>query len=211
MDPRFKHPFTCLVAGPTGSGKTTFVRRLLQQRNEMISPVPNRVLWCYGVWQAAYDRMTDLVDEWVEGLPDPTQLMKGQQYLVIVDDLMTEMTGGHMTTLFTKTSHHADASIVYIVQNLFHKGKEQRTISLNSHYLVLFKNPRDASQISHLAKQMYPSKVESKFLQEAFADATAQPFGYLLIDLKQSTPDWSRVRTAIFPDDRPTFVYMPRH
>ena len=28
MDPRWKHPFTCIVAGPTGCGKTTFVARL---------------------------------------------------------------------------------------------------------------------------------------------------------------------------------------
>ena len=29
MDPRWQHPFTCIVAGPTGCGKTTFVARLL--------------------------------------------------------------------------------------------------------------------------------------------------------------------------------------
>ena len=48
-----------------------------------------------------------------------------------------------------------------------------RTISLNAHYLILFKNPRDASQINHLAKQMYPTK--SKFMVEAYRDATLPP------------------------------------
>ena len=60
--------------------------------------------------------------------------------------------------------------MLYLVQNLFHKNKESRTISLNSQYMVVFKNPRDASQMSHLARQMYPGRV--KFVQEAFKDAT---------------------------------------
>ena len=47
----------------------------------------------------------------------------------------------------------------------------QRTISLNSQYIVVFKNPRDVSQMTTLAKQMYPGRV--KFVQEAFADATS--------------------------------------
>ena len=87
---------------------------------------------------------------------------------------------------------------MYIVQNLFGKNKEQRTISLNSHYSVVFKNPRDASQVTHLAKQMYPGK--TKYLQEAFKEATSIPHGYLLIDLRQETPDHLRLRTRVFPD-----------
>jgi hypothetical protein len=46
-------------------------------------------------------------------------------------------------SLFTKKSHHRNISVMYIEQNLFHKGKNHRTISLNAHYMVLFKNPRD--------------------------------------------------------------------
>jgi len=29
-------------------------------------------------------------------------------------------------------------------------------MSLNAHYMVLFKNPRDVSQFANLARQMYP-------------------------------------------------------
>ena len=39
-------------------------------------------------------------------------------------------------------------------------------MSLNCHYLILFKFPRDSSQISHLAKQMFPGDV--KYMQEYF-------------------------------------------
>ena len=48
-----------------------------------------------------------------------------------------------IVNLFTRDSHHHNLSVIYIVQNLFHQGKGSRSISLNSYYLVLFKNPRD--------------------------------------------------------------------
>ena len=56
-------------------------------------------------------------------------------------------------------------------------------------------SPRDSSQVSHLAKQMFPGHV--KYMQEAFQDATKRPYGYLLCDLKPET----RLRTSIFPGE----------
>ena len=89
---------------------------------------------------------------------------------------------------------------MYIVQNLFHRGKYQRTISLNAHYMVVFKNPRDVSQIMALAQQMYPKR--TKYFLEAYAATTARPHGYLLIDMKQDTPDILRLRHQIFPGEQ---------
>jgi hypothetical protein len=88
---------------------------------------------------------------------------------------------------------------------VFNKGKENRNISLNTHYLVLFKNPRDSAQIAHLGRQIFPERV--KYFREAFADATSRPYGYLLVDLKTTTPDDLRLRTDIFPD-KDTIVYV---
>ena len=117
-------------------------------------------------------------------------------------------TDGRVTNLFTKKSPHSNASVIYLVQNLFPKNKESRTISLNAQYMVVFKNPRDASQKTNLAKQMYPGRI--KFMQEAFNDATTVPYGYLLIDLKQDTPEDLRLRTTILPDDTVQYVYVPK-
>ena len=44
---RFEHPFTSMIAGMTGSGKTAWVRSLLQQASETIYPPPERIVWCY--------------------------------------------------------------------------------------------------------------------------------------------------------------------
>ena len=196
MDPRWQHPFTCIVAGPTQSGKTEFVKRFIENLKDMVTPLPTRIVWSYGEWQPAYQSLLDKVD-FVQGLPDHPLYSK-EPLLVVIDDQMHGV-DRRITGLFTKGSHHRNLSIVYIVQNLFDQQKEHRTISLNSHYLVIFKNPRDGSQIVHLAKQMYPGKTH--YLRQAFALATRQPHGYLLIDLKQATPEGMRLRSHIFPGE----------
>ena len=106
-------------------------------------------------------------------------------------------TNRSVTDLFTKGSNHRNISVICIAQNLFNKGKEHRAISLNSHYIVVFKNPRDLSQIIHLAKQAYPSR--PKIAQQDFADAKSDPYGYLLFDFRQSTLEKFRLRSKIFP------------
>jgi len=112
-----------------------------------------------------------------------------------------------VSQIFTKVSHHKSLSVLYLTQNLFYKTKQNRTMSLNAHYLVLFKNPRDMTQISHLAAQMYPGK--SKYMIESYRDATSVPFSYLLIDLKPDTEEKMRLRSNIFPGET-TYVYVSK-
>ena len=118
---------------------------------------------------------------------------------------LSKQTDGRVTGLCTKKSHHSNTSVIYLVQNLFSRNKESRTFSLNLQFMVVFKNPRNASQITNLAKQMYPGRV--KFVQEAFADATSTPYGCLLVDQKQDTLADLRLRTSILPDDAVQYVY----
>jgi hypothetical protein len=79
-------------------------------------------------------------------------------------------------------------------------------MSLNSHNLVIFKNPRDQTQINHLARQMYPAS--PKFLDNAFKDATKGPHSYLFIDLKQATADELRIQSNIFSEKEHFFYLM---
>ena len=196
MDPRWAHPFTCVIAGPTSCGKTQWVTRFVNHLESLVQPIPTRVIWSYGEWQDAYQILPPYV-ELVEGLPSlPKKSTK--PLLLIIDDQMHDV-NPDITKLFTKGSHHRNISVIYIVQNLFDKNKEHRTISLNAHYLIIFKNPRDNSQIVHLAKQMYPGEVD--YVREAFTLATSQAHGYLLVDLKQCTPDTLRLRSYIFPGE----------
>lgn len=215
----FKHPSTILIAGPTGSGKTEFLVELLKRR--AIEPFPERIIWIFSEWQNAYDRIRvalnhgrrkgkiefhkDYDDSLYESL-DPKV-----RNLVVLDDQMENQDmrrhgGSGLAKFFTQGSHHRNLTVIYIVQNLFHQAPAMRTVSLNSHYMVLFKNPRDKLQIQSLAKQMYPSR--TSFLVSAYEDATGAPYGYLVIDLRPETSEQKRVYTDIFNPNSP-FVYLP--
>lgn len=211
MDTRWKHPFTCLVCGPTGCGKTFFVKKFFQYIQQMVDTRFDRFLFYYSEWQPAYKEYPNAEKiEFREGLPQSSDYSNDPRpKLIIIDDLMRESSNNIVSDLFTKGSHHKNLSVIFITQNLFHQGRGQRDISLNTNYIVLFKNPRDRAQIQHLARQICPEN--PKFLQEVYFDATAQPHGYLLLDLKQATLDSCRVGTSIFPNDAYQFVYVNRH
>ena len=72
MDARWKHPFTSLIAGPTGSGKTVFVNKFVSHLSDMVDPIPEEILYCYGEWQSIFDTMKGV--QFVEGLPDMDQI-----------------------------------------------------------------------------------------------------------------------------------------
>ena len=208
----FHHPTTILIAGPTFSGKTTFVKRLIRTR--MIQPPPQRIIWIYKEQddKAELEAMarefptiqfhSDLDNSIFDSI-NPTE-----RNLVILDDVMSEAGDSKsVAKLFTQGSHHRNMTVVFLLQNLFHQAKQMRNISLNTHYMVLYKNPRDQGQIRSLSYQMYPT--EKNFLADAFADATATPHSYLLLDLHPETPEHLRVRARIFPGEQ-TQVFVPR-
>ena len=200
----FKHPFTAIVAGPSGSGKTVFTTKLIENASRVIEPPPQKIMWCYGIYQDFFSELKSV--EFHEGIPDVNAFDGKQRVLLILDDLMHEA-DERVSQIFTRVSHHKSLSVVFLTQNLFYGSKQNRTISLNAHYLILFKNARDATQISHLAAQMYPGR--SKYMIESYRDATSTPFSYLLVDLKPDTDDKVRLRSNIFPGET-TYAYVPK-
>lgn len=162
-------------------------------------------MYCYGEFQPIFAEFPGI--EFHEGLPDVSRFDGRKRVLLILDDLMNEA-DQNVCNLFTRISHHRNVSVVFVTQNIFHRNRFVRTMNLNTHYIVMFKNPRDAGQVATLARQMYPGK--SKFVVEAYKDATKEPYGYLLIDLRPETDENYRVRTNIFPDDDRQFVYLPK-
>ena len=194
-----QHPFTAMISGPTGSGKTQFTLKLMQHASEMISPAPQEIVWCYGVYQDVFNSIKNV--RFLEGLPDANEFDGTKRVMLVIDDLMHEA-NEKVSQIFTKGSHHKNISVLFLTQNIFHSSKHNRTMN----YIVIFKNPRDVGQVSILGRQMFP---KGKFLEEAFKDATARPYGYLFIDLKPNTDEQLRVRTNIFSDEAPQYVYMP--
>ena len=192
---RLNHPATILISGPSRAGKTWFVNKLITHRDKMFTTHFKSIYWFYG---AVIPKLDDPNVHFIEGVPERDSLDIPPDSLVILDDLMSE-TNGNVANLFTKYSHHKNITVIFIVQNLFPKGKHARDISLNAHYIVVFKNPRDKLQIEYLARQIMPR--HSKDVVQVFDEATRKPHSYLLFDLTQNMHDALRIRTNIFPDE----------
>jgi hypothetical protein len=202
---KLKHPFTCIVAGPTKVGKTEWTKRLVKDASLMIEPPPKRIIWCYKEWQPGYHQLDGIV-EFMDGLPNFEELKSTPEEpkLLILDDFMDSLKDDDkLVQLFTRGAHHWSVSCVHICQALFFGGL--RTARINAHYLVLMKSPADKLQVANLAKQMYPGK--TKYFMEAFNDAVSQPFGYLFVDCSPSTPEEHRLSTNVFPYEYQT-VYI---
>ena len=215
------HPFTAIVSGPTSSGKTVWVQRLLSDYKNQIKNIPKNIkcVWCYGQWQKTYSKTLPGCDiKYVDGLIDENEIKNNKPDIIIIDDLMNEVGDSKsLANLFTKGSHHLNISVIFILQNIFHQGKMMRTISLNTHYFFLMKNVRDKSQIMSLGRQLYPYNL--KHFLEAFQDATSEPYSYIRIDTTPNTPEKLRLFTRLFKEELPEnhrysfspIVYQPKN
>ena len=190
----FYSPTTITVCGMTCSGKSYFVRRLF--RENMFNTPPNKIYWYYGIWQKEFDDMEGI--EFHEGLPDSfDNCMDGTHNVLVFDDLAECVTKSNIVeNLFTRGMHHGNITIIYCTQNLFYNGKNARNIALNSHYTILFKNPRAAMQVRTLASQ-----TGLQHLTKAYEDAMKERYGYLVLDLCPHTDETYRLRTHIFPNE----------
>lgn len=52
------------------SEKTVFTKSSVENVGRLISPPPERIVWCYGEFQSIYQEMTDCKIEFVEGFPE---------------------------------------------------------------------------------------------------------------------------------------------
>ena len=206
---RFRHPTTILISGPTMSGKTRLLFKMLKEG--LFHPIPTRIIWVYGEWQPIYDEIRRLFPKTEfekEMTPDFYESIRPEdRNLVVLDDKMNDEGGSKtLAKMFTQGAHHRNLTVVFIIQNIFHQDSSMRTISLNAHYMVLFKNPRDKGQVRTLGSQICPGK--SDFLTSAFQDATKDRYGYLLIDLHPETSEDLRVRTGLFRNED-SYIYQP--
>lgn len=212
---QFETPSSLLVCGPSNSGKTSFVKRLLENASLMFKTPPKYILYCYGsVWQPIFDEMEKCVKNirFFKGLPTEDEFLdirdsNDGHFVCVLDDLMSQSSNSSFVEKIVYAgSHHLNMTIVCLMQNLYQKGKVMRTISLNMHYYILFENRRDMEQILRFGRQVLPH--QSKFFFDSYKKSTISKYGYLLVDLNPHTDKLYSLRTRIFPEED-TIVYRP--
>ena len=114
------NPVSVLISGPSNSGKTFFVSKFIKNIDCLMSPPPERIVWCYSIWQKAYD---EIEAEFIQGVPY-FDYFDGRPAILVLDDLMGQELE-KVTSYFTQGSHHLNLTVFYLVQNLFSEGSEQ--------------------------------------------------------------------------------------
>lgn len=191
----FEAPTTITVSGSTGCGKTTLIKRIIQNPS-LFSVPPGRIIYCYSVWQNAFNDLQGVV-EFRKGVDIP-DLDISIHTFIIFDDLMHEIVKSPLVEeIFVAGSHHRNISVAYILQNLYQQGKFQKSIMLNAHYMLILNNSRDINQIKCLARQTGMTSLEL-----AYKDCMKTSYGYLLVDLSpHSKTNQYRLKTHIFPSE----------
>jgi len=152
---RFK-PFTCIIAGPTGSVSRHFACSFYKTPALCTEQrFKGRILWCFSERTSIPTGELDALNlniRYHEGVPVDFKNPRGEPCLFILNDLLDDpYSSGLVCDLFTKGSHRNNR-VVLITLKIFHQSKHCRDISLNAKHLVLFKNVRDLSQFSRLDK-----------------------------------------------------------
>lgn len=209
-DLQFTSPFGMIISGPSGSGKTTFLLRFLSEHKKLVFPKPKSILYCYSEY---HDQIKTMQAGGVmihQGLPDDTLLDSLQKpAILILDDLMLNASEEYLTSLFTKKSHHRNLSVIFLTQDLFQK--KVKVARNNAQYIILMRAPNAALQIRNLGIQLFPTQLD--YFMDAYKLATANKYGYLVIDLSPASIPLMRLRTNIFreADDEELTIFVPRN
>jgi hypothetical protein len=202
----FESPFTCILAGATGTGKTKWLLKFIDYRNFLVDNPPAHILYCYSEINEDILNLKKNGVEVYNGIPTKEEILsKPKNLLLILDDLLNEIKQDFLNVIFTRGSHHWNVSVILVTQNLF--DKNIKIARINSHFLILMKSPQGLLQIKTLGSQLFPGKTQ--YFLESYHDAIEnKPYGYLCINMSPNTSPDFRLSTNIFPKEK-TIIYLP--
>lgn len=117
IDVHLIHLFSMLVAGVKGSGKTTFTKHLLKERNWLIHPTPQRVIW-YHAWHQPdlINKLTEIlpVIEYVKGISSEMDSMfdGSVNNLITLDGIMDEAAQDKQISQLFTIGRHDNLSVI---------------------------------------------------------------------------------------------------
>nr|CAD2206427.1 unnamed protein product [Meloidogyne enterolobii] len=205
---KFKLPFGMILAGPSSSGKSTFLLKFIAGYSELIDPSPKSILYCFGEMNNIVTLLQKSGVGVFAGVP-PEELIKKytKPLLLILDDLLLSINEKYLSELFTKKSHHQNFSIIFVTQNLF--DPKIKVARQNSQYIIIMRSPNSMLSVRNIGVQLFPRQLD--YFLDAYRQATKHPYGYLVIDMHASSDPTLRLRTNIFKDDEEKLIFIPKN
>lgn len=113
MELQWVHPFSAIVAGPSGSGKSFFVIKFVEHLESLMNTKFQNIYWHYSEWLTKLKSQTSIIFK--EGIPDISEIDTTQPNLIIIDDLMRE-SDSRVVDLFTRGCHHRNLSVFLLLK-----------------------------------------------------------------------------------------------
>ena len=210
FDIRLKENFKIFVTGPSRSGKSVFIFNFLQNLSSITKLNPTKIIYVYKVWQPLFEDMKS--NGSIHFLKDQENIVNklrestiGEITLIIFDDLINSKNLEEISNLFVVDGRHSNYSMIFTSQRMFVNSEAFRQISNNCDYFVVFKNPRNYSEIRVLAQQLTPTTLD---LLDIYTKATNDPFSYLFINLTQECNESVKFLSHLFDYDHYVKCYV---
>ena len=180
---QFRFPSQTTIIGATQSGKTSLVRKILENVDSSFEKPIDNIFWFYGVDNDGIPKHLQQITCF-EGLPD-IDFLKQHRFknnVLVMDDLMNffarDKKSLHLLNdLFCVYAHHFNCAIFNLVQSAFTLPPTTRN---NSTYLILMRNLSDASQIKNLLIQQFGEKWRGAL--QAYQSVMTKPYNAMLIN-----------------------------
>ena len=199
---RFYNYSNVVLQGPSSSGKSEFVKKVIEQREHMFFTLPTRIIYVYSNYQSIFDDLRSTISDItftrnIPGEPDLIRLTQGHQHTLLILDDKIEQAGDsqHVASLFVRNSHHLKIITFLILQSSNLSGRKFATdIIRNAHYTILFK----AGQMAYLIRSLGARINDYGNLMKAYTLATGEKnFSYLSVCTHPRSAHMERYSTNI--------------
>ena len=220
----FREGARTMLVGSSGSGKTKFISRLVQERNHFFEVPPPKVIFCSHSGsreQHTSELQKELVSndgrhsplvEFINHVPDNSELFEPHTMLIFDDMLSDEDSAANLQRLlsfFRRRAHHERLYCFITAQSLFSKLRDFGDLSQNASYMLLFKSPRMMQQIRYFATQL--TGVEcARAICEAYKDIMKRfRFPHMYLSFHPLTNEKTFCLANLFADeDKPIVSYL---
>jgi hypothetical protein len=171
-------PFSLVLAGPSGSGKSKFLFELLDNLENCTLPKIEKVIFIYGVYQDLYKNYPNI------HFTDSLEYMKvrpPENTLLILDDCMSQVKDSSLLEQLFTRGRHEHISVILVLQSMFYKGTVLKTVRDNATYMAITNHIQDQTRLYTFSSQL--ELKNSSYFIDSYADAMKTRFNYLFIDL----------------------------